>query len=58
MSSLLFFNQSVSSDDESASVNLAPNNTGGNAAQSNHNKDGSVDRLEHLSDCDFDLIRD
>ena len=48
----------MSSDDESALVNLVPSNTGANAAQSNHNKDGSVDRLEHLSDCDFDLIRD
>ena len=51
-------NQSVSSDDESASVNLVPNNTGANAARSDHNKEGSVDRLEHSSYCDFDLIRD
>ena len=51
-------NQSVSSDDESASVNLVPNNTGANAARSDHNKEGSVDGLEHSSDCDFDLIRD
>ena len=51
-------NQSVSSDDESASVNLVPNNTGANAARSDHNKEGSVDRLEHSSDCDFDLIRE
>lgn len=43
---------------DSAAVNLLPNSIDANPTQIDHNKNGSDDTLQHLSDCESDLLRD
>ena len=42
---------------DSAAINLLPNSIDANPTQIDHNKNGSDDTLQHLSDCDPDLLK-